>query len=76
MNKAKKLFDFIEDQKIVEGERFNSKYIQLSIGEHTLIEVLNEVNQLRDILQSWKEDNWNKVTAMDRDHKEIISLKK
>ena len=70
MEKIKKFEEF----KLNEGMRFNSELLSLDAGEHPIEHVIFEVRKLLSDLEDWRDMNVDTVTAMDKEHKEIIPL--
>jgi hypothetical protein len=71
-----KIKRFNEMKLIKEGLRFNTTYLTLPKGEYNIKDVLKEVEELKEDLEMWLKGGWQTVTAVDKEHKEIIPLMK
>ena len=72
---VKKFKDIVKESKLItEGLRFNTTYLSLPSGEYNIIDVLKEIRELEVDLTEWFKGGWQTITAVDREHKEIIPM--
>ena len=66
MDKAKKLLGILGEKSIKEGARINLNYFTLTPGEHPIALIKEELQQLVETMDDWREDGWSKVSAPDK----------
>lgn len=71
-----KIKKFDEFKNLNECLRYNTKFLSLNPGKHSIKDVLDEVIKLKENLEMWSDGVWITVTTVDIEHKEIIPLTK